>query len=148
VSIHFCICQALADPLRRQLYQAPLSKHLLASITVSLGLVIVNGMDPQVSLSLDGHFFSLYSILCLCNSFHGYSPPHPLLRWIEVSTLWSFFFLSFMWFVNCILGILSFWAIIYLSVSAYHVFFCNLVTTLRMISSRSIHLPVSFVNWF
>ena len=28
VSIHFCICQALADPLRRQLYQAPVSKHL------------------------------------------------------------------------------------------------------------------------
>jgi hypothetical protein len=23
VSIHFCICQALAEPLRRQLYQAP-----------------------------------------------------------------------------------------------------------------------------
>ena len=30
-----------------------------------LGLVIVNGMDPQVSQSLDGHFFSLYSTLCL-----------------------------------------------------------------------------------
>jgi hypothetical protein len=25
VSIHFCICQALAEPLRRQLYQAPVS---------------------------------------------------------------------------------------------------------------------------
>jgi hypothetical protein len=31
VSIHFCICQALAEPLRRQLYHAPVSKHLLAS---------------------------------------------------------------------------------------------------------------------
>jgi hypothetical protein len=30
VSIHFCICQALAEPLRRQLYQAPVSKHMLA----------------------------------------------------------------------------------------------------------------------
>ena len=30
VSIHFCICQALAGPLRRQLYQAPVSKLLLA----------------------------------------------------------------------------------------------------------------------
>ena len=30
-----CICQALAEPLRRQLYQAPVSKHLLASTTVS-----------------------------------------------------------------------------------------------------------------
>jgi hypothetical protein len=29
VSVHFCICQALAEPLRRELYQAPVSKHLL-----------------------------------------------------------------------------------------------------------------------
>jgi hypothetical protein len=35
VSIHFCICQAPADPLRRQLYQAPVSKLLLASAIVS-----------------------------------------------------------------------------------------------------------------
>ena len=35
VSIHFCICQALAEPLRRQLYQAPVSKHFLASTIVS-----------------------------------------------------------------------------------------------------------------
>jgi hypothetical protein len=34
-SIHFCICQALVEPLRRWLYQAPVSKHLLASTTVS-----------------------------------------------------------------------------------------------------------------
>jgi hypothetical protein len=31
VSIHLCICQALAEPIRRQLYQAPVSNHLLAS---------------------------------------------------------------------------------------------------------------------
>jgi hypothetical protein len=31
------------------------------------------------------------------------------LRRIELSTLWSSFFLGFMGFVNCILGILSFW---------------------------------------
>ena len=42
----------------------------------------------------------------------------PLLRRIKVSTLWSLF-LSFMCFANCILGILSFWANIHLSVSAY-----------------------------
>jgi hypothetical protein len=35
VSIHFCICQALAEPLRRQLHQAPASKVLLASAIVS-----------------------------------------------------------------------------------------------------------------
>jgi hypothetical protein len=38
---------------------------------------------------------------------------------MEVSTLWSSFFLSFMWFVNYILSILSFWANIHLSVSTY-----------------------------
>jgi hypothetical protein len=36
--------------------------------------------------------------------------------------------LSFMWFVNCILGILSIWANIHLSVSADHV--CSSVTGL------------------
>jgi hypothetical protein len=35
VSIHFCICQALVEPLRRQLYQAPISRLLLASAIVS-----------------------------------------------------------------------------------------------------------------
>jgi hypothetical protein len=34
-SIHLYICQALAEPLRRQLYQAPVSKHLLASPILS-----------------------------------------------------------------------------------------------------------------
>jgi hypothetical protein len=34
-SLHPCICQALVEPLRRQLYQAPVSKHLLASTIVS-----------------------------------------------------------------------------------------------------------------
>jgi hypothetical protein len=34
VSIHVCICQALTEPLRSQLYQAPISKHLLASTIV------------------------------------------------------------------------------------------------------------------
>ena len=68
MSIHFCICQALAGPLRRQLYQAPVSKHLLASTIVSgFGDCIWNGF--QVGQTLDGHSFSLCSILCLCNSF-------------------------------------------------------------------------------
>jgi hypothetical protein len=35
VNIHFGICQALAEPLRRELYQAPVSKLLLASTIVS-----------------------------------------------------------------------------------------------------------------
>jgi hypothetical protein len=49
----------------------------------------------------------------------------PILRKNEVSTLWSSFFLSFMCFENCILGIPSFWANIHLPVSAYHV--CSFV---------------------
>ena len=35
VSIYLCICQALAETLRRQLYQAPVSKHLLTYTKVS-----------------------------------------------------------------------------------------------------------------
>jgi hypothetical protein len=35
VNIHFCICQALVETLRRQLYQAPVSTHFLASTIVS-----------------------------------------------------------------------------------------------------------------
>jgi hypothetical protein len=38
VSIHFCICEALTEPLKRQLYQAPISKHLLA-FTILSGFV-------------------------------------------------------------------------------------------------------------
>jgi hypothetical protein len=41
----------------------------------------------------------------------------PLLSRTEASTLWSSFFLSFIWSVCCIVCILSFWANIYLSVS-------------------------------
>jgi hypothetical protein len=35
VSTYFCICQAFAEPLRRQLYQAPVSKIFLASEKVT-----------------------------------------------------------------------------------------------------------------
>jgi hypothetical protein len=35
VSIHICICETLSKPLRRELYQAPVSKLFLASTTVS-----------------------------------------------------------------------------------------------------------------
>jgi hypothetical protein len=62
VSIHFCICQALSESLRRQLHQVPVSKLLLASTIVSgfSGFLwVVSGMDPQVRQSLDGHSFSL-----------------------------------------------------------------------------------------
>jgi hypothetical protein len=35
VTIHFCICQALTEPHRTHLYQAPVSKFLLASTIFS-----------------------------------------------------------------------------------------------------------------
>jgi hypothetical protein len=35
VRIHFCICQSLAEHLRRQLHQTPVSKSLLASAIMS-----------------------------------------------------------------------------------------------------------------
>jgi hypothetical protein len=43
----------------------------------------------------------------------------PNLRRNEVSIFLSFFFLNFICFANCILGILSFWANTHLSVNAY-----------------------------
>ena len=52
----------------------------------------------------------------------------PILRRSKVSTLWSSFFLSFMCFANCILGILIFKDNIHLSESAYHG--CSFVTGL------------------
>jgi hypothetical protein len=49
----------------------------------------------------------------------------PLLGRTKAITIWPSFFLSFMWSVNCIWGILSFWANIHLSLSAYHM--CSFV---------------------
>ena len=67
--------------------------------------------------SLDDLSFSL------CSIFPFMSILFHLLRRTEASTLWSSFFLSFMWSLNCILGSQNFWTNIYLSVSAYHVCF-------------------------
>jgi hypothetical protein len=71
-----------------------------------LGLVTVYRMNPQVRQSLDGLSFSLYSTLCLhicsCKYFVF------LLRRTEAPTLWSSFFLSFMWSIDCNLSIWSF----------------------------------------
>ena len=64
--------------------------------------------------------------------FVSVTPPmgilFPLLRRAKTSKLLYYFFLSFMWSVNCILVILSFWANIHLSVSAYYV--CSFVIEL------------------
>ena len=60
----------------------------------------------------------------------------PLLRKIRLSILWSSLFLSFLWFVICILAFHSFWADIHLSVSAYHVFSFVIGTSLFLTSTR------------
>jgi hypothetical protein len=73
-SIHPCICQLLADPLRRELYQAPVNKHMLAP-QKCLGLVTLYMTDPQVGQFLDGLSFSPCSTICLCYFVHGYFVP-------------------------------------------------------------------------
>jgi hypothetical protein len=61
-SIHICISKALAETLRRHPYQAPISKHFLASAIVN-GIGGCYGMDTQVGHSLYGLFFNLCSTL-------------------------------------------------------------------------------------
>jgi hypothetical protein len=68
----------------------------------------------------------------------------PILRRNEVSTHWSSLFLIFLCFANCILGVQCFWANI--SECICSDFFYNWVTSLRMISSRNIHLSKNFIN--
>jgi hypothetical protein len=92
------------------------------SLVTGFGSGLWDG-SPSGAVVLNSHSFGLCSKLCLYNSFYGYFVH--ILRRNKVSTLWSSFFLSFMWFVNCILGIQSFWDNIHLSVSAYHV--CSFV---------------------
>ena len=66
VYIHLCIDQALAEPLRRQLYWAPVSKHFLASAIVSTFDVYM--WDGSLGGAVSGwpffltplHTFSLY----------------------------------------------------------------------------------------
>jgi hypothetical protein len=70
----------------------------------------------------------------------------PILRRIKVSTLWSSFLLSFMC-CKLYLGYSKFLGkdpLISECISC--VFFCDWVTSLRMISSRSIHFPKNFIN--
>jgi hypothetical protein len=83
-SIYLCICQALEEPLLRQLCQAPLSKHLLASTRV-FGFGDCMWIDPQVD-SLWMVFPSVYAPISILFS---------RLRRSRVSIPWSSFFFSF-----------------------------------------------------
>jgi hypothetical protein len=78
-----CVCQALAEPLRRQLYQAPVSKHFVESTTVS-------GFGDCIWGSKWGSLcFSLCFTLCLRICSREYFVP--LLRRTEAPTLWFSF---------------------------------------------------------
>ena len=46
-NINCCICYALVDPRRRQLFQAPVSMHFMAS-AILLGLVADYGLVLQM----------------------------------------------------------------------------------------------------
>jgi hypothetical protein len=65
VSICIYICQALAEPLRRQLNQAAVGTYFLASSVVS-------GFGDSI---WDGLSFSLCFTLCIYISSHGYFVP-------------------------------------------------------------------------
>jgi len=59
-SIHLCICHTLAEPIRRQLYQSPISMYLASEILSSFGgHMCIYGLYSQVVQTLNGHSFSL-----------------------------------------------------------------------------------------
>ena len=102
--ICICIVLYLAGPLRRQPYQTPFSIHFLASTRVYEFSDCI--WDESPCGLVTGWPF-LQSLL------YTLSPYLPceyfvFLRSTEAPTIWSSFFLSFMWSVNCILVIWSF----------------------------------------
>jgi hypothetical protein len=118
-STYIYIDQGLAEPLRRWLYQAPVSKQFLAS-TIVFRFGVCMWDTPSGALSF--MVFLSVSTPPFVTIFPPLSILFSLKRRTESSTLWSSFFLSFMLSVNCIFGIPGFWVNNHLSVSAYHVY--------------------------
>jgi hypothetical protein len=83
------------------------------------------------------NFVSAYPSLCILFA---------LLRRTKVSTLWSPFLVSFMWSMDCILGIEPVGYYQLLSEYIPCVFFYNCVNTHMMIISSSVHLLKKFMN--
>jgi hypothetical protein len=131
VSIHFCICQTMPEPLRRQLYQAPVSKHLLASTFVSgFGNCISGGavsVTPSVSAP---HFVSVTPSI-------GYFVP-PSMKDQSIYTL-VFLLLEFLVDCELYLGYSELLGVYIMCV------LLALVTSLRMIFSKFIHLSKNFI---
>jgi hypothetical protein len=78
------------------------------------------GMDPRVWQSLDSPSFGLRSKFCLYNSFHGCFVPKTK-KGQSVHNLVFVLHEFHVQIVSFILGILSFWANIHISVNTYHV---------------------------
>jgi len=83
VSIHLCICQALAEPLRRQLYQAFVSMHFLASLTVSdLGDCVWDGFSGGVVSGWPLLFYFSTSLSLFLYHTTLFTPPR--MPWINL----------------------------------------------------------------
>ena len=59
VNIYCCIGQAVAEPLSRQIYQAPVSNLLLASVVVSGFLDACVQICVQICAEAGGHLISI-----------------------------------------------------------------------------------------
>ena len=122
----------------------------LASVCngVSIWMLIMGWIPGYGSLYMDHPFISAPNFVSVTPSM---GVLFPFLRKGKVSTLRSSFFLNFMRLASCILylGYPKFLGY-YPLISEYILceFLCDWVTSLRMIPSRSIHLPRNFINSF
>jgi hypothetical protein len=77
VSIHICIVQVLAKPLRGQLYQAPISKHFLA-LAIVLGFGVCRWDESLGGVVSRWHFLhSLLHVFVPAFPFEMVMWPHP-----------------------------------------------------------------------
>jgi uncharacterized membrane protein YoaK (UPF0700 family) len=112
VSIHFCICQALACP------QSGTCLQNLAGIcnSVCVWWLIMEWIPGWGSLWIVYPFVLAQNFVFVTPFMSNF---FPIQRRNEVPTHWSSLFLIFLCFANWILGIRSFWANNYLSMSTY-----------------------------
>jgi len=152
-SIHFCICHALVEPLRRKLCQAPFNMHFLASAV----LCGFSGCMYMDWIPMWGRHWMAIPSVSPPNFVSISSPTNifvPLLRRMEASALCSSFFLSFMCSVDCILDIPRILANIQLLVTACHVYVFCFVFLIGLPHSGwyflvpFIRLWISWSHWF
>ena len=101
----------LAQPLREQLYQALICKHILAPTIVS-GISVCWWDGSQGRQSLDGLSFNLWFIFCPSFSLDGNNSRLKILRWVtgpfpHMGTMpihwgWSLKVLSRLWCTCCL----------------------------------------------